>query len=160
MLSTLVVDHRFMWEADVIKRLGESIRDRRRTKGWTLKELAAASSLSVPYLSDLERREGINPSLEALTAVATALGCTVGNLIGDQAAPALSPPPSLDRFVRSDEFRHEVEVLAGQTQTPAAEVHERLVRFLAAAPRRSTGDLVPADWRRLLDVFRIIADER
>lgn len=138
--------------------LGERIRDRRRRKGWTLKQLAEASSISLPYLSDLERRDGINPSLDTLTSVATALDCSVADLVGDQSPPGPPLPASFARFLRSDEVRREVEVLAERTSTPLETVQEKLTNFLAAAPRRSNGELSRDDWRRLLDVFTRITD--
>jgi len=152
------MDELVMQEADVLVGLGERIRDRRRRKGWTLKELAVASAVSVPYLSDLERRQGVNPSVDTLTAVATALGCAVADLVGDQSPPGPPPPASFDRFIRSREVQREVEVLAARTGTSPEAVREQLLNFLAAAPRRSSGELSRDDWRRLLDVFTRITD--
>ena len=138
--------------------LGERIRTRRQRKGWTLKDLSDATKLSVPYLSDLERRPGVNPTLETLTTLATAFGCSVADLVDDVSVEAAPPPPSLARFVKSDDFQREVRLLAERTQKPEEEVEQQLVAFLAVAPRRSSGDLSSADWRRLLDVYRVISD--
>lgn len=142
--------------------LGDRIRKRRKARGWTLADLAEATGLSVPYLSDLERREGVNPTLETLSVLARALECTVADLIDAEGTlEPTSAPPSMSRFVRSQEFRDEVTLLAQRTGRDPKRIEEDLIRFLAVAPRRSTtGDLSPTDWRRLLDVFRIITYEQ
>ena len=140
--------------------LGDRIRTRRKRKGWTLQDLAETAKLSVPYLSDLERREGINPTLETLEAIATALGCSVADLLGEEGPQLSAPPPSLARLVRSDRFRQEVRLRSERTGKPEPETERELINFLAVAPRRSDGDLSQSDWQRLLDVFRMITDER
>ena len=139
--------------------LGETIRTRRQRRGWTLKELADATQLSVPYLSDLERRPGVNPTLETLTTIANALACSVADLVGANGTEAPAPPPSLARFVKTEEFKREVDLLATHTDKDPKAIEAKLISFLAVAPRRSTGDLSPADWRRLLDVFRVISED-
>jgi transcriptional regulator with XRE-family HTH domain len=113
----------------------------------------------VPYLSDLERRPGVNPTLETLSSIAKALGCSVADLVGSNGAEAVPAPPSLGRFVKSDEFQREVQFLARRTNRPEKAIELELVNFLAVAPRRSSGDLSSADWRRLLDVFRVISED-
>jgi transcriptional regulator with XRE-family HTH domain len=142
--------------------LGEGIRAQRQRKGWTLKDLATATNLSVPYLSDLERRPGVNPTLDTLTAIATALGCSVADLVGDGAKPGdpAALPAGLARFLRTGEFQDEVQLIARRTRRPADDVRADLTAFLAVAPKRSTGDLSPTDWRRLMDVYRVITEDR
>jgi hypothetical protein len=49
--------------------------------------------------------------------------------------------------------------MAKRSDKAETEIEQKLINFLAVAPRRSTGDLSPADWRRLLDVFTLISDE-
>lgn len=144
--------------------LGGNIRAYRQRKGWTLKGLAAATGLSVPYLSDLERRPGVNPTLDTLTTIATALGCSVGDLLGGDDAKPGEPsalPPSLARFIRSSEFEQEVQLIAsrGETRSPDG-VRSDLTAFLAGAPKRSSGELSATDWRRLMDVYRVITEEQ
>ncbi len=140
--------------------LGESIRRYRQGKAWTLKDLAAATNLSVPYLSDLERRSGVNPTLETLTTVSEALGCSVGELLGGgEAEPDEGLTPSLARFVRGEEFARQVHLIADRSQRPAEEVKPALISFLARAPKRSNGELSPTDWQRLIDVYQVITGE-
>lgn len=142
--------------------LGERIRSHRQRKSWTLKDLASATGLSVPYLSDLERRSGVNPTLDTLTAVAMALDCTVADLVGDDQShrDRVSLPSALARFVRSVEFEREVRLNADATKRPYDQVRAELVELLAAAPRRSSGEPSHTDWRRLMDAYRVIAADQ
>lgn len=55
--------------------LGRQIRLARTERGWTLRELSNASSISVSQLSSIERGTHL-PSIESLVAIATALRCT------------------------------------------------------------------------------------
>jgi DNA-binding NtrC family response regulator len=55
--------------------LGRQIRLARTERGWTLRELSNASSVSVSQLSSIERGTHL-PSIESLVAIATALRCT------------------------------------------------------------------------------------
>ena len=72
------------------RRIGEQIRRLRRQKGWTQQELADQAGLF--DVGELERgyraRGGkpVNPHIESLSKVATALGVTLGELFGE-------PPP-------------------------------------------------------------------
>lgn len=140
--------------------LGDRIRALRQRKGWTLKDLAHKTKLSVPYLSDIERREGANPTLDTMTTIAKALGCSVSELLGEGVSEAfVAPlPASLHRFVQSELFVSQVKRLASKTQRPRKELERELVNFLAMAPKRARGDLKLEDWRRLLDAYSIIID--
>jgi transcriptional regulator with XRE-family HTH domain len=116
--------------------------------------------LSVPYLSDLERRSGVNPTLETLTTIAEALGCSAAELVGgDGAEPDQRLAPSLARYVRGDEFARRVDLIAERSHRPAEEVKPALIDFLARAPKRSSGELSPTDWQRLMDVYQVITGE-
>ena len=61
--------------------IGQRIKRLRNQRGMTQEALAEATSLSVPYISHLERavKKG---SLETLTRIAAALGVTVHELLG------------------------------------------------------------------------------
>jgi len=65
--------------------MGAAIRDRRRRLSMTLQDLADASGLSVPFLSQVERDRAM-PSLISLTSIATALGVEMSYFVG-------TPPP-------------------------------------------------------------------
>ena len=60
--------------------IGEEIRRHRLNQGRTLRDVARTASVSLGYLSEIER--GVKePSSEMLAAICTALEITVGNLI-------------------------------------------------------------------------------
>ena len=62
--------------AEPVRRLGREIRGLRKARGYTLAVLAAKTSLSVGYLSLLER-DLSTPSINALHAISRALGVTI-----------------------------------------------------------------------------------
>jgi transcriptional regulator with XRE-family HTH domain len=52
----------------------------RSERGWTLRELAANSDVSKALLSKIERSDG-NPAMETLFRIASALGCSMSELL-------------------------------------------------------------------------------
>jgi transcriptional regulator with XRE-family HTH domain len=140
--------------------LGSRVRARRQRRGWTLKDLAHHTGLSVPYLSDIERGN-TNPTLETLTTLAAALEATVTDLLGDQPTAAAGRPlsVSLQRFVRSDDFSRRIERLARVANRPAEQLRQEVIDFLATAPKRASGDLTTEDWRRLLTYYASLLAE-
>lgn len=77
-------------------RLGDRIRELRKRKGKTLKEISESTHLSVSYLSDIERGR-TNPSLQTLDTLADHFGISVTDLLsgvefaGIQTDDALPP---------------------------------------------------------------------
>jgi len=63
-----------------LRRLGERIREYRRTKGLTQENLAQALDLSVAYVSLIERG-GRNPPYTTVLAIARALGIGPGKMV-------------------------------------------------------------------------------
>jgi transcriptional regulator with XRE-family HTH domain len=63
-----------------LKKLGEFIRERRQTAELSLRDLAARTNVSNPYLSQVER--GLHePSVRVLKAIATALNMSAETLL-------------------------------------------------------------------------------
>lgn len=62
--------------------LGQRIRNARTAKGLTLRAVARESGISASYLSMLENDHMTNPTLNALEALARALGTTPAALLG------------------------------------------------------------------------------
>jgi transcriptional regulator with XRE-family HTH domain len=141
--------------------LGSRVRARRQRRGWTLKDLADNTGLSVPYLSDIERNALANPTLETLAALAGALQTTISDLLGDQGASPTGPPlsVSLQRFVRSDDFSRRIQRLAHVADRPVQEIRQEVIDFLATAPKRASGELTTEDWRRLLTYYASLLEE-
>jgi transcriptional regulator with XRE-family HTH domain len=80
--------HQAQQSADT--RLGGAIRALRREQGLTLVQLAAATGLSQPFLSQLELGRS-RPSMRSLYRIATALGTTQQALLG-LADPTVTVP--------------------------------------------------------------------
>ena len=147
-------------------RLGDRIRARRRTLGLTLAQVAEKSGLSIPYVSNLERGRG-NPTIDALRALASALGLTASDLLGGNAEEGFDPldlvladaPSSLTAFARSARFATLLIRLSEEQGVPEDEMRRRLLVGMASAPRRSASEPTEEDWRRLLDVYRTILTE-
>lgn len=144
--------------------LGSRIRARRQRNGWKLTDLADRTKLSVPYLSDLERDQGANPTLETLQTIADALGFLLTELLGDRKPyPGADVPlsVSLQRFVDGDEFQAQLRRLASRAGRKADQtLRNEVIDFLANAPRRSKSDLGPEDWTQLLNFYMVIAERR
>ena len=91
--------------------LHERLKEMRRARGLTLKELAARSHLSVSYLSDLERGR-TTPPLPTLETLAVALEMTVLDLLtgvefaGEQTNAGLAP--GLAELLDDPEYRPEL----------------------------------------------------
>jgi transcriptional regulator with XRE-family HTH domain len=60
--------------------LAETVRERRRTYGWSQEELAHRVGIDRTYASQIERAIA-NPSLEVLVRLAEELECSVSDLI-------------------------------------------------------------------------------
>ena len=80
--------------------LGECIRELRKGKKYSLKDLSGSSGLSVPYLSDVER-DRANPSIKTLKSIADALDISVVGLLEevDDLGSISAPGISLVRFM-------------------------------------------------------------
>lgn len=89
--------------------LGGFIRQQRRVADLSLRELAAMTSVSNAYLSQVER--GLHqPSLKVLRSIAEALGVTPVSLLaqaglvdGQAEAPPSTPSASTEAAIRADE---------------------------------------------------------
>ena len=90
-----------------LEALGELIRSQRHQAELTLRELAARTNVSNPYLSQIER--GLHePSVRVLKAIAGALNLSAESLLqqagildGDSGEPA-PPLPTVEEAVRAD----------------------------------------------------------
>ncbi len=90
-----------------LKALGELIRAQRQQAELTLRELAARTNVSNPYLSQIER--GLHePSVRVLKAIAAALNLSAESLLQQagllegQSGAEQPAPPSVEDAVRAD----------------------------------------------------------
>src|SRR5512133_2706907 len=68
---------------DELRRLGDRIREQRRTRGLTQEALAESLDLSVAYVSLIERG-GRNPPYTTVVAIARALGVPMSRIVVDE----------------------------------------------------------------------------
>ena len=119
--------------------IGQQIREKRREKTFTLKDLAEATGLSVTYLSDVER-DRTTPSLKTLARVAEGLKLSTTDLIhgvdwlGEITEESL--PPGL-RELKDDEVW-------------GAQLDEEWIRMLLRVNYRGKRPQTKEDW---LEVF-------
>ena len=60
--------------------LGSHIRNIRKSKNLTIKQLSEISDISIPFLSDIER-DVVNPSVKSLQAIAKGLDTALPELV-------------------------------------------------------------------------------
>jgi transcriptional regulator with XRE-family HTH domain len=74
--------------ADLARRVADNLRERRKTRGLSLDDLAAASGVSRAALSQIETQKS-NPSLSVLWKIAVGLGIPFSELLGN-AGPSVN----------------------------------------------------------------------
>jgi transcriptional regulator with XRE-family HTH domain len=62
---------------------GSRVAELRKRAGKTQAELARDAGVSLMHLSAIERGAADNPTLATLTALAVALNCSIGDLLGE-----------------------------------------------------------------------------
>lgn len=78
----------------LLESVGSAVRSQRERRGWSRRELAAASGVSERFLAQLETGDG-NISLRRFADVAHALGTTPAALLAPAEAPASTKPIAL-----------------------------------------------------------------
>jgi transcriptional regulator with XRE-family HTH domain len=117
--------------------LGERIKQRREEKGITAIELSRRAQISKGYLSELESGRAARPSGTILFRIATSLGTTVADLLGEEIRPANSAAPA------------ELQAFAEEERLP-----EEDVRMLARIRFRGEQPRTKDDWRFLYESIR------
>jgi transcriptional regulator with XRE-family HTH domain len=97
--------------------VGDRIKRYRTDKGWNLTQLATETRLSKSYVSELEAITDATkrPSGQTLYGIATALGVTIADLLGEPVAiePTAKRPPGLLEFARKRALPEaDIEMLA------------------------------------------------
>jgi len=72
--------------------LGDRLRDHRERLQMTLSELERVSGVSKGYLSQLERGEASNPTVDIVTKISQGLGVPVSELLGEVSLPEADAP--------------------------------------------------------------------
>ncbi len=94
--------------------VGDRIRKLRDGKGLTLTELAAEARVSKAYLSQVEKGQVAKPSAQSLYQIASALGTSVGALLGEVSAPTMEGidiPPELEEFATEAGLTREYKLM-------------------------------------------------
>ncbi len=117
--------------------LGDRIKQRRDEKKMSAVALARRAGVSKGYLSELESGRAARPSGDVLYRLATALGTTVADLLGQEIRPTSRDIPEALR-----EF-------AKETELP-----EEDVRMLAQIRFRGEQPTTKEDWRYLYESIR------
>ena len=84
---------------DVATRLGDKIRELRKSKGLTLEQLGDLTGSSKSYIWELENRNPPRPSMDKIVKIAAVLGVTADHL-ADQTESSPTPSVVDDAFFR------------------------------------------------------------
>jgi DNA-binding XRE family transcriptional regulator/quercetin dioxygenase-like cupin family protein len=115
--------------AELNQRIGDTVRELRRARGWSLDELSASSGVSRATLSQIETSK-TNPTIAVLWRVAAALGVPFSTLLGQDSVGALHVQRrSVQRVVLSADGQMQSRALS-PAGTSNVELYE-----LAFAPR-------------------------
>ena len=120
----------------VIEFIGKRIRDARRAKGMSIAGLAAASGLSIGFISQVERNQS-NPSVKALHDISRALGVNITWFFDDTAAAGAQPASPIVRVHERKKIHYGLDV-CDELLTPRSSEALELIwsRF---APGSSSG---------------------
>lgn len=100
--------------------IGDRVRTLRMRRGLSRRGLARAARISERHLANLEMGHG-NASVLLLRQLAQALGCTIGDLVGEDSLP-------------SPEWASIRQLLAGRDDAALARVRRALAEMLGAGP--------------------------
>src|SRR6201997_5014950 len=81
--------------------LGRRVRELRQRQGFSLDALGERSGVSVSMLSAVERGQKV-PSILVIGQIATALGTSIGRLVGEEAVPRVIVMRAADQRAMKD----------------------------------------------------------
>jgi transcriptional regulator with XRE-family HTH domain len=120
--------------ADLARRVAENLRQRRKSRGMSLEDLAQASGVSRAALSQIETCKS-NPTVGVLWKIAVGLGLPFSELIGAPRAGAVVLRRNDAQVLRSADGRLESRPLAPAGASPLVELYE--LRLSARATHAS-----------------------
>jgi XRE family transcriptional regulator, regulator of sulfur utilization len=120
--------------ADLARRIGTQLREKRKARGLSLDELAAASGVSRAALSQIELYKS-NPSLGVLWKIAVGLGVPFAELLGGQGQGVSVLRRSEAQVLRSADGKLESRPLSPAGANPWVELYE--LRLAAHASHAS-----------------------
>lgn len=137
--------------------IGPRLRALRQASGRTVASVAADAGLSVPYIANLENGRG-NPTTNALSRLAAALGTELSIEFGPSAPTAAPAPPSVVRLSRSKRFRATAAALAEKSGQDPRDVAARLISACGLLTEALGHEAGEHDWWRVLDALVLIAE--
>jgi transcriptional regulator with XRE-family HTH domain len=120
--------------ADLARRVGVQLREKRKARGLSLDELAVASGVSRAALSQIELTKS-NPSLGVLWKIAVGLGIPFSDLIGGQGQGVAVLRRTDAQVLRSADGKMESRPLSPAGSNPWVELYE--LRLAARASHAS-----------------------
>jgi transcriptional regulator with XRE-family HTH domain len=138
--------------ADLARRVGVQLREKRKTRGLSLDELAVASGVSRAALSQIELCKS-NPSLGVLWKIAVGLGIPFSELIGGQGQGVSILRRTDAHVLRSSDGKMESRPLSPTGSNPWVELYE--LRLAARASHAS--DPHAPGTREIVVVFKWFA---
>lgn len=120
--------------ADLARRVAENLRQRRKSRGMSLEDLAQASGVSRAALSQIETCKS-NPTVGVLWKIAVGLGLPFSELIGAPRAGAVVLRRDDSQVLRSADGKLESRPLAPAGASPLVELYE--LRLSARATHAS-----------------------
>lgn len=120
--------------ADLARRVGQQLREKRKARGMSLDELAAASGVSRAALSQIELFKS-NPSLGVLWKIAVGLGIPFSELMGGQEQAVSLLRRNDAQVLRSADGKMESRPLSPAGSNPWVELYE--LRLAARASHNS-----------------------
>jgi transcriptional regulator with XRE-family HTH domain len=120
--------------AELGRRVAENLRQRRKGRGMSLDDLAAASGVSRAALSQIETMKS-NPTVGVLWKIAVGLGIPFAELVGEPVGSASVLRRSDAQVLRSLDGKLESRPLAPAGASPMVELYE--LRLAARSTHRS-----------------------
>jgi len=120
--------------AEMTRRVGVSVHDKRKARGLSLDQLAVASGVSRAALSQIETRK-TNPSLGVLWKIAVGLGIPFSELLGHDSQTMSVLRRGEAQVLRSADGRMESRPLSPAGACPWVEIYE--LRLFARAVHKS-----------------------
>jgi transcriptional regulator with XRE-family HTH domain len=120
--------------AEVTRRVGVSVHEKRKARGLSLDQLAVASGVSRAALSQIETRK-TNPSLGVLWKIAVGLGIPFSELLGSDSRAMSVLRRGEAQVLRTADGRMESRPLSPAGSCPWVEIYE--LRLLARAVHKS-----------------------
>jgi transcriptional regulator with XRE-family HTH domain len=134
---------------DNVKGIGARIQNLRKGQGKGLAEIATATGLSKGYLSELENAEEMNPTLDVLQRIATALDVTIADLVGGPKVRPVAPDPKL-----LDNLPEGLQQFAKARKSKGAPLEAAEIIWLASAQYRGRRPVTMEDFAFLYGSLR------